>query len=99
MTDPLTKDLSDFGYRELRMATDLLNAYLAARPDFLSDGVAVWLNRNSGYVFLSDENYNVAMLNGDKLEQFHSCPECGAEGFADEMPDNNCCQDYLRQAA
>ncbi len=53
------------------------------------------MNTHSGCVFLSDEDFNVAMVNGDTLEQFHSCPECGAEGFAEDPPDNECCQQYL----
>ena len=91
----VTSDLSRFGMRELKMAADLLAAYCAAPPDFLGEGVTVMLNRQSGYVFLTDEDFAVAMINGDRLEQFHSCPECGAEGFAEELPDNACCIRYL----
>ena len=87
-----TTNLSDFGYRELRLAAELLTAYCDTQPDYLGDGVHVMMNRYSGYVFLTDEDYTVAMMNGDTLEQFHSCPDCGAEGFAEELPDNACCQ-------
>jgi len=38
------------------------------------------------------------MMRGDTLEQFHSCPECGGEGFAEDLPDNECCQQYLKEA-
>ncbi len=55
------------------------------------------MNTHSGCVFLSDEDFNVAMVNGDTLEQFHSCPECGGEGFAEDLPDNECCQQYLKE--
>ncbi len=91
-----TTDLSDFGFRELRLAAELLTAYCRSLPEFLTDGVQVMMNRHSGYVFLTDEDFNVAMMNGDRLEQFYSCPDCGAEGFAQELPDNECCQRYLR---
>ena len=92
-----TTDLKEFGFRELRMAADLLRAYCESPPDFLSDGVHLMMNTHSGCVFLTDEDFDVAMMNGDALKQFHSCPECGAEGFAEELPDNECCQLYLQE--
>lgn len=92
-----TTDLADFGFRELRMAAELLSAYCEQPPDFLTGGVHVMMNTHSGCVFLTDEDFNVAMMNGDTLEQWHHCPECGAEGFAEDMPDNGCCQRYLRE--
>jgi hypothetical protein len=85
MTHTVTNDLARFGFRELKMAAELLTAYCADKPDYLGDGVAVWMNTLSGNVFLSDEDFNVAMMNGDKLEQWHNCPECGEEGFAEDV--------------
>ena len=93
-----TTDLRAFGFRELRIAAELLAAYCESPPDFLSGGVHLMMNTHSGYVFLTDEDFNIAMMNGDKLEQFHCCPECGAEGFAEELPDDECCQSCLREA-
>ena len=93
-----TTALSNFGFRELQMAAELLTAYCNAPPEFLGDAVQVMLNMHSGYVFLTDEDFNVAMMNGEVLEQFHSCPDCGAEGFAEDMPDSPCCRRYLREA-
>ena len=84
----VTSDLSRFGFRELRMAAELLTAYTAGgkRGELsLGDGVAVHMNTNSGNVFLSDEDFSVAMMNGDNLEMFYSCPECGEEGFAEDI--------------
>jgi hypothetical protein len=78
-------DFSQFGYRELKLAAELLTAYCADKPYGLGDGVHVCMNTGSGYVFLSDEDYNVAMMNGGKLEMFYSCPECGREGFAEDI--------------
>ena len=96
--DIVTSDLSRFGFRELKMAASLLAAYCENPPDFLDDGVTVMMNMHSGYVFLTDEDFNVGMMNGDTLEQFHSCPECGAEGFAEELAESNgCCTEYLRE--
>lgn len=98
MSDIVTTDLSRFGYRELKMAASLLAAYCESQPDFLSDGVTVMFNLHSGCVFLTDEDFNVGMMNDETLEQFHSCPECGAEGFAQELADSNdCCTQYLRE--
>ena len=51
----------------------------------------------SGCVFLVDEDYNVAMMNGDDLEDFITCPNCGEEGLATDFRDDNtasCCQKY-----
>ena len=82
-----TRDLSKFGYRELKMAAELLTALTNDnnKTKFLGDGVAIEMNPNSGNVFLVDEDFNVAIMNGDNLEDFFNCPECGHEGFLDEM--------------
>lgn len=84
----VTTDLAKFGFRELRMAADLLDAYCKGNwhhDNELTDCVRVHMNSHSGNVFLSDEDYNVAMMNGDKIEMFYSCPECGNEGFAEDI--------------
>ena len=99
--DIVTVDLSRFGGRELRMATELLVAYRDQGAEFLDDGITLNFNSHSGCVFLSDEYDNVGMMNGDKLEQWFSCPECGHEGFAEDMmheEDNPECQWYLDEA-
>lgn len=81
-------DFSEFGYREIRIASKLLNAYLDSNDlDMPLSGLKVGFNENSGYVFLMDEDYNTYMMNGDKLEQFYSCPNCGNEGFKEEFKD------------
>ena len=93
-----TKDMSKFGYREIAEAGRLLTAYAEQGCDHLGDGVAVWFNQESGNVFLSDEDYNVAMINGDKIEPFYTCPYCGHEGFLEEMehdPAAPDCTEYL----
>jgi hypothetical protein len=103
MSNENTQDLSKFGYIELHEAGRLLSAFKDKQHDktrFLSsDGVAVEFNTNSGNVFLVDSNYNVAMMNGDDLEDFFSCPQCGYEGFGEDMQhneDNKDCQEYLK---
>lgn len=76
-----------FGLRELGMAADLLAAYSdgKAPSEFSDSEVKVGFNMNSGHVFLTNEDYQVVMLVERKLEMFYTCPECGEEGFHDEM--------------
>lgn len=78
--DTVTNDLTRFGMQELDEAADLLKAYANNGCDFLGDGVQVWFNTMSGYVFLSDEDYNVGLLEDEKIARHYSCPECGNEG-------------------
>lgn len=82
--DIVTADLSEYGFRELDEAADLLKAYAANGSDFLESGVALNLNKNSGYVFLTDENYNVGVMEDGKVVQFYSCPICGYEGTQED---------------
>lgn len=93
----VTKDLRNFGYRELDMAGDLLKALGSSKDntEYLGDGVEVWFNLGSGCVFLSDEDYNTAMMNGDSLEDWLQCGECGTEGFMEDIKENgsNCCHE------
>jgi len=96
----VTSDFSKFGWRERRMAATLLTASCdqGFPEDFNDDEVTICMNTGSGNVFLTNSDYQVAMMNGDKLESFYSCPECGHEGFKDEMQhneDNPECQRYL----
>ena len=99
-----TENLADFGARERNMAAELLAHPL---PDNFSDsGVRVAFNMNSGYVFLVNDDFQCAMMNGDNLEIFHSTPYEGHEGFLSDLLDeyspddlNSEDTDYLRQAA
>lgn len=95
-----TNDLSKFGYIELKETARLLNAYVDNGKNILDgDGVKVGFNPNSGCVFLVDEDYNVAMMNGDDLELWYNCPICGHEGFLEDMQhgeDDEECQEYLK---
>ena len=83
----VTSDLSKFGYREIGIAGELLTAYAEYGSDFLGDGITLNFNLNSGHVFLSDENYNVGVLEDKKVVQFYTCPECGFEGTQSEATD------------
>jgi len=90
MSDVYEVDFSNFGYSEITMAQEILNAYMKSDLQLSGSGMKVCLNPNSGFVFLSDEDYNVWMLNGENLEQFYSCPNCGHEGFKEEFEDQEC---------
>ena len=80
----VTTDLSKYGYKELVEAGELLNAYAENGSEFLGDGLTLNFNMNSGYVFLSDEDYNVGVLEGHKVVQFFSCPQCGFEATQED---------------
>ena len=84
-----TTDLSDFGYRELAMLEELLKAMReqGLPDDFYDDEVVPMFNRNSGNVFLTNSDYQVAMLNGDNLESWYFLSYHGNEGFLDELLD------------
>ena len=82
-----TTDLSKFGYRELSMLCDLLSALReqGLPRDFENNEVTPMMNTYSGNVFLTNSEYQVAMLNGDKLESFYFLSYHGNEGFLDEL--------------
>ena len=87
-----TTNLSDFGYRELKMLEELLRAIReqGLPEDFYNNEVHPMMNLNSGNVFLTNSEYQVAMMNGDKLESFYTLSYHGNEGFFDELLiDNN----------
>lgn len=98
----VTSDLSKFGYRELMELELLLKAYReqGLPKDFDNDEVVPIMNSNSGYVFLTNSNYQVAMLTDDnKLQSFYSCPQCGHEGFLEDIEHNESdkdCQEYVK---
>lgn len=97
----VTSDLSKYGFRELKMLELTLKAMReqGLPEDFDNNGLVPMLNTDSGNVFLTNSDYQVAMLNGDKLESFYSCPQCGHEGFKEDMEHNEedkDCQEYLK---
>lgn len=89
MQNVYTENLNDIisNSRERELAIELLQAWGEQRlpSDFYEEGVKVAFNRNSGYVFLVNEEYQSAMMNGDKLESFYSSPYNGHEGFIEEL--------------
>lgn len=95
-----TQNFDDFGYRELKMAAELLTAYKTDRDktELFGDQVRIEFNRSSGHVFLIDENYQVAMMNNDVLEDWLHCEGCDREGFRSEIgfaDDRTCAECYI----
>jgi hypothetical protein len=95
-----TTDLSKFGQRELKELELTLRAWRehGLPSEFSDENVHPMFNMNSGCVFLTNDNYEVAMLTDDKkLEIWHTCPECGEEGFLEDMKENgsDCCFEFL----
>jgi hypothetical protein len=85
MNNYYTENLAEFGARELKMAGELLSADFPA--NFYDEGVRIAFNKMSGYVFLTNDEYQVAMFNGDELELFHTTPYEGLEGFITNLLD------------
>lgn len=83
-----SRNLMDFGTRELKLAGKLLSV-LKTPADItvtLGEVITPELNPDSGYVFLVDENFNVAMINNQgQLEDWVRCNKCQNEGFISEM--------------
>jgi hypothetical protein len=104
MENIYTENMADFGSRERKMAAELLAAQL---PDgFSNEGVRLAMNKNSGYVFLMNDDYQVAMMNGNELAIFHTTPYEEHEGFLEDLLDEYSPDDlngedvrYLREAA
>ena len=91
MNNVYTENLSDIisNSRERALTIELLQAWgeKGLPSDFYEEGVKVAFNRNSGYVFLVNEEYQCAMMNGDKLETHYTSPYDGHEGFLEELLD------------
>lgn len=105
MENVYTENLADFGSRERAMVGAILALPLPS--GFCDSGVKLAFNRNSGFVFLVNEDYQCAMLNDNsgKLELFHSTPYNGKEGFLTDLLSvapseyHEEDQEYIRQAA
>lgn len=89
MSNVTLMNLEKMGYREIQMVQGILNAYLeqGLPSDFYDDGVTIEFNPNSGYVFLTNSDYQVAMLRWDKLESWYCTPYNGYAGYVDELLD------------
>lgn len=82
-----TTDLSKFGYRELETLKDLLTAMIeqGLPRDFEDRDVTPMFNTYSGNVFLTNSEYQTAMLNGERLESWYYLSYSGQEGFLQDL--------------
>lgn len=82
------------------MAEELLRASREQGfpEDFEDNETTIMFNTHSGNVFFTNADYQAAMMNGDKLEMWYNCPECGHEGFKEDMEHDGGaeCQRYLK---
>lgn len=91
MSNYYTENLADFGMREIYMLKDILVAWTehGLPESFCATGVKPAMNSSSGYVFLVNDEYQVAMLNGTALEIYHTLPYGGEEGFLSDLLEEN----------
>ena len=91
MYDLVTYNLKDFGYYELAEAADLLTALKLGRysgrcDERMGEVSRIGFNRNSGNVWLEDEDYQTFMVDDDgRLYQFYFLGYAGTEGSADDL--------------
>ena len=88
-TDGYTEDLSDFGFREIRLLRDILDAWVESGlpDDFEDSGVKPAFNTYSGNVFLVNDEYQTCMEVDGKLESWYYTPYSGHEGFYEDLMD------------
>ncbi len=87
MSETVISDLSKFGWREWRLLREIIDAMIdqGLPENFHNDEVAPMFNTNSGFVFLTNSDYQACLMNGDKLEIWHTCSYCGHEGFEEDF--------------
>ena len=88
MVNAYTENLEDFGYREQDEAKDIFEAWKknGLPQDFENDGVKLAFNMNSGFVFLTNAEYQVAMCGDDQeLYSFYTSPYEGKEGSFEDL--------------
>lgn len=87
MRDTLTSNLAHFGARERAILVELLQAWeRGGLPlDFDSDEVVPMFNRSSGYVFLTNASYEVALVQGGELVSHYWLSYEGHEGTLEEL--------------
>tara|TARA_R110001599_G_scaffold46212_4_gene135666 strand:- start:922 stop:1326 length:405 start_codon:yes stop_codon:yes gene_type:complete len=93
----------NFGSREVALAGELLTAFSAGKLTPIADayfdqsGVKVAFNDSSGYVFITNDDYQVIMDDGDgRLDLFIVTGWSGQEDFLDNHIENieNYPEDY-----
>lgn len=93
MSNVYTENLTDImaNYTERKEVQKIITAWNenGLPDDFYDEGVKFAFNRNSGNVFLVNDEYQCCMMNGDKLDIWYSSPYDGHEGFIDELIENH----------
>ena len=94
MTDNyLTEDITDIPLHEVVPLLTALDAWrsgstIAATKMFQAswydEKTHVAMNNHSGYVFLTNEDFQVAMIEDERLTLFLTCSECGREDLENE---------------
>ena len=91
MNNVYTEDFADIMScsRERYEVLQIINAWNhnGLPSDFYEDNVRLAFNKNSGNVFLVNDDCQVAMMNGDKLETHYTSPYDCHEGFLEELLD------------
>ena len=91
MQNVYTEDFADIMScsRERYEVLQIINAWNhnGLPSNFYEDNVRLAFNKNSGNVFLVNDDCQVAMMNGNKLEIHYTSPYDGHEGFLEELLD------------
>ena len=87
MDEIVTTDLNKFGNRERAIVKDIFIAWEkhGLPEDFYDDEIEIAFNTHSGYVFLTNSDYQVAMEQDGKLVSFYTTPHEGIEGTLEDL--------------
>jgi len=87
MENMLTSDIAKFGARERAILVELLEAWSrdGLPSDFYEENVHPMFNLNSGYVFLTNADYQEAIMEDGKLVSHYSLPYEGIQGTLSEL--------------
>ena len=92
MADYYTDDFADIVScaRERGMLIEIMQAWgnTGLPADFDECNIRPAFNRNSGHVFLVNDEHQVCMLRHGILESFYISPSAGREGFFDDLVDD-----------
>lgn len=85
-----TRKFEDLGYVQLRELSEMILSMIedGVPKDFYDDGVVWEFNPNSGNMFFTNDDYQVCMMNGGKLESFYWLSYDGHAGFAEDLKEN-----------
>ena len=76
--------LENFGNRELRQASKLLEALIEQECPIYKSELSLFLGHD-GNVYLTNDDYELAGMNGNKLDKWHYLPYSGEEGYLKDL--------------